>query len=155
MSEYSTRVLRFCIAGIFSAVTWGCVTNPQEHTSKPSSSLSIRPGEPGEDVCDDAGSGCRVEGIVTVNGSPLADAQIRLRVQGQEDDTTEFTQTDKRGKYRVTNLPAGAAVMQVQAGERTKLLEFQTTGRGVMHQDVAFDLPAEVSGVVTGLMGML
>jgi hypothetical protein len=133
-------------------MTWGCVTNPQGHANKPSYPLSIPPGESGKEVPDIKGAGCGVEGIVTINGSPLADAQISLRVQGQEGDAAEFAQTDKRGKYHIANLPAGDALMQVQIGERTKLVKFQSTGHGVVRQDVAFEFPAKVSGMATGLI---
>lgn len=85
-----------------------------------------------------------IEGVVREEGSGKAVAGAKVQIAGTE----IFALTDKRGRFTLEEVPAGAQVLEITAGgmQRTKVTDV-TVRSGHRHTLSTIEVPALVAGV--------
>lgn len=97
-----------------------------------------------------------VEGTVTVNGEPVAGAEIQGTVTNEEGQSYFRGRSGEDGRYRIGDAVPGSAWLEVtyamaEGTELRKSFSLELPEGGTVRQDVPFETTTGVSGVVTNL----
>lgn len=93
-----------------------------------------------------------IEGLITVNGKPAADAHVSARILSADGEEHSGTKADGQGLYRIEPVPAGYVYLTASVEDRQKIVELELASGQTVRQDIAFGESAVLFGTVTGLL---
>ncbi|MFO7973620.1 MAG: carboxypeptidase-like regulatory domain-containing protein [Candidatus Hydrogenedentota bacterium] len=96
-----------------------------------------------------------VEGVVTVEGTPVSNAYVALSVASGGGDQRTGTNVEEDGYYRLENLSSGSAILEVtvRSGRqrRSKTVTFEIPAGQHIRQDIDFGPTSVITGTVRGV----
>ena len=94
-----------------------------------------------------------IEGVVTLDGKPVANFSVEATVQTSDGEERIFEQSQTGdGAYRIEPVPPGYVDLKVRAGTRTKVVPVNVPAGQVVHVNVAFGGAGSIAGTVTGVI---
>jgi hypothetical protein len=99
---------------------------------------------------------CAIQGSVSINGQPAANARVKATVTSPAGDTVIGTRSLDDGSFIVENLPPGTAWLEVSSitetdVELSKTIQLTIKEGEHLYQDVSFDSSSSISGAVSNL----